>query len=605
MKQRIAALDGLRALAIGLVILYHIIPYQVPGGFFGVNIFLLLSGYLTMDKLRKLQLHSVSEYIGFFYKQVTKLFVQLITVVFILVGYITIVHPNMLFVVKQHVLATVLFLNNIWQIMIGTSYFDTYANQSPFTHMWYVALNVQLYVVLLVLYFIFRQKSPKVIGYTLLASLLSLFIIFLVTQNFSRVYYGLDTRAFTFLLGTLLAFVYPSERMAKRIKQSYVSQRIMICSIVCLLLLLFVFFVSDQNWFVYLGGLFLFDLLFAFFVVAAIHPNVVFDRLLSNPLLVMVGRRSYALYLWYFPIIQLYHVAVGSVSDVPLFHIGMQVVLIGLIGQLHYWLFTEFSFSALTKQTKQIVLGAVALLGCVVIYGLGFAQATENKDTIEMRQILENQTTVVEQSQESTSVLDDSVQEVSQMDTTSGAQDSRQETTKPAGRVFELLSTEEIAYAKDLSVTFVGDSTLGMMQYELPKIFPKATIDFVIGRQLYDSVPVINNLKTKGKMADTVVLLLGANGPFQMKHLEALVDAVGKNKKVYVVNNNLPETYQNANNDVFKQFVEKRPEVTLIDWYSYSKGKKEWFYTDLTHVTLEEGIYHFMDYITNQMYENR
>lgn len=583
--KRIESIEGIRALAIIGIICYHLDKQLLSGGYYGVNIFLMLSGYFLMNKFAKVptQNGKIIVDIKYFLNQIKKLFIPMMTMILFVVAYITLFQPNMLLVVKKHIVATVLFFNNYWQIIIGTSYFDTYLNQSPFTHLWYLALNVQFYLLVAVLlYWLPKRKLPKAFAVIILTSIVTMIVF---SFNITISYYSY-ARAFSFFLGCLLALVYPMAYISKNIPKRQLHSKTIVSLLLLSILLSIIFNVSDENMLSYYGLFFIFDIVFVLFLMLAIHPNTLFNKVLSSDVLTWVGRRSYYYYLWYFPIIHLYHIKVESMAENTIVHFIIQVILIMGLSEVHYHFKYYFEKLNGLNYFKKSLYSLLAIGSFVSGYGLVFAKVEENTDTQTMKAILEN--TVIESSTTSTDEVNHNADNT-QVDTQNSHQSKTTNAVKSSDKVFTYLKQEEIDYVKQLKATFIGDSTLGMLKYEFNKVFPQSTSDWNVGRQLYKTKPVVTQLKASGQLADVVVFSLGVNGSFKESHIVELIEATGKDKKIFFVNNSMPKSYRNANNELFNQMAQKYSNVKVIDWYGVSKDKKEWFYNDLIHVNLEEG----------------
>lgn len=582
MKNRLSALEGIRALTILAIIFYHLDGQLIVGGYYGVNIFLLLSGYFLIQKaVPNIDNTKLSINIKELYKQLKKLFIPMITMIFSVITYITLFQTDMLTVVKKYLLATLLFLNNYWQIIIGSSYFDTYSNQSPFTHLWYLALNIQFYILLIsILHIVPKEKLQKTFLIIIISSVL---LMMLFSFNINLAYYSLD-RASSFFIGALLGLAYPLKQMSKKVSDNFKMITYSITSVTILFILIIVLNVSDKNMFSYFGLFFVFDLLIVIFLIMAIHPNLIINKLLSHRFLQMIGRRSFTYYLWYFPIIQLYHVKIVDVSEYTWLHIVIQLILIFSISELFYRL-NYLLHSANRKWRKNIFVGALISL-LVSGYGLFFVHVQADTDTQVMKEILEESTTPI--AQESSNIVE-----------------SQQETTASTEKMAKYVTEDELNFAKQLEATFIGDSTLGMLQQQFYKVFPKSVSEWAIGTQLYKAKEIVANVRKNNQLKNIVIFSLGANGNFSETQIKTLIEDVGYDKKIYFINNSVPKSYQNANNELFEKMSKTYNNVKVIDWYAASKGKTTWFYKDLTHATLEEGQYQFMKLIIETLYKDK
>ena len=159
-------------------------------------------------------------------------------------------------------------------------------------------------------------------------------------------------------------------------------------------------------------------------------------------------------------------------------------------------------------------------------------------------------------------------------------------------------------FCRDLKVTFVGDSILLGAAAPLTEVFPLATIDGKVGRQLSQSGEVIQGLIDNGGMNDIVVLVLGSNGPFTEEQLDALMKQIG-DRQVYLINTKVPREWQDGVNEMLKNYADKskKDNFHMIDWKSFIDQHPELLYEDGTHPT-PEGSEQFAKLIADRLYED-
>lgn len=266
----ITGIDGVRTLAVIGVIFYHLMPSYLPGGYLGVPILFVISGYLITDLLR--QEWQQNEKIGvlkFYIRRLKRLYPSLVTVLVISTAYITLFQRNLLNNLRGAVLSSLLYVNNWWQIDHGLSYFDRFGNESPFTHLWTMAVEGQNYLIWPIL-FIFLMKFVKrrdwifyALSIAALLSAIGMAVGFTPGEDPTRVYYGTDTRIFSILIGNALAFIWPSTRLKTEIPDS--AKRILnIAGLASLFMLVVSFiFMDDRFSFPYYGGIYLVSLITA------------------------------------------------------------------------------------------------------------------------------------------------------------------------------------------------------------------------------------------------------------------------------------------------------------------------------------------------------
>lgn len=218
-------LDGLRALAVLAVIAFHLNLPFATGGFIGVTVFFVLSGYLITDLLlfewkntKKINLKN------FWIKRAKRLFPAILLLIISLFIFVSIFRPDLLTKLRQDSIPGLFYYSNWYSIFKNTSYFDTF-DVSLLNHFWSLSVEEQFYIVWpLIIFFalnLFKNKKLIFRLVLVLAGLSAILMVFMFTpgQDPSRVYYGTDTRAFSLLIGAALAFVWPSNNLKNNIKK--------------------------------------------------------------------------------------------------------------------------------------------------------------------------------------------------------------------------------------------------------------------------------------------------------------------------------------------------------------------------------------------------
>lgn len=611
-----SGLDGLRALAVIGVIFYHLTPHILPGGFLGVPIFFVLSGYLISDLLiQEFEQNGKISLKQFWKRRLNRLYPALVTMLILVTGWITIFERSLLLNIRNMILTSLVYLNNWWQISQGASYFDRFTTPSPFVHLWSLAIEGQFYLiwpVIVVFAIVFIKRNDWIfytfIGVSILSALL-MAILYVPGADPSRVYYGTDTRAFSLLIGSALAFIWPSTKLKKNLPN---AGRVTLDAVGVLSLGLLIWLMvqlMDSDPFTYYGGIFIFSLISGILVAVVAHPATWLAKLLSLQPLKWIGQRSYGLYLWQYPVMILYEVKVGDTSLHPLRHLIIQITLIILISEASYR-FVEMPFKKLNIREvlnwnvivdhgkslwrNQTITGkmhkvGIVLLSLILIISLvGFTVAPVGDSPGNIRlaaQLKANQTKIDKQKQDLIKQKNKKVEESAVREPLFG------------------LTPEQMKEAGELKVTLIGDSVMLSVVNPVEQLFPKAVIDGVIGRQLYQTVPVIESLKQEDKLGNPVVIALGTNGAFTDKQMDDLLAAVGDSKKVYLVNTQVPKNWKNSVNQGISSAAKRHSNVEVIDWNSYSQNHSDWFYEDGVHPN-ETGAEEYTKLIATSVLKN-
>ncbi|MEZ5157374.1 MAG: acyltransferase family protein [Candidatus Nanopelagicales bacterium] len=299
------ALDGLRAIAVLAVMLYHGGSSWLGGGFLGVDVFFVLSGFLiTTLLLQEQERTGRLDLPAFWGRRARRLLPALLLVLLAVVAYGAFLSGEAATAIRGDAVATLFYVSNWWFIAGGNSYFAQFQDPSPLTHTWRLAIEEQWYLLLpLVLVLLLpRMRSRRVLatGFAALAAVSAVEMAWLAdpASDASRVYYGTDTRLQSLLVGATLAVVLTP----RVLEQMRVPARWLGPLALALVIALMVV-ISDRTVWLYEGGFLVFALVSAALLVTVqAHPDGMVGRVLSIPPVVWVGRISYGLYLWHWPV---------------------------------------------------------------------------------------------------------------------------------------------------------------------------------------------------------------------------------------------------------------------------------------------------------------
>ncbi|MDF0285128.1 acyltransferase family protein [Staphylococcus pseudintermedius] len=566
-------LDGVRAVAVIAIIIYHLNPQWLSGGFLGVDTFFVISGYLITSLLLT-EYHNTGkiELMSFWLRRVKRL---IPAVLFLVMGVIVlslIFMPTEIQKVRADSIAAIFYVSNWWYIMQNVDYFEQFAVQ-PLKHLWSLAIEEQFYLVfpivlLSLLSFIRRLKSIRIIFLILLViSMIAIMVLYVPNENVARVYFGTDTRIQTLLMGVLLALVWPPFQLKAKVNR---QMRTMIdtAGVVGLAILFICFkFVSETNSILYYGGFFLISTVTLLVIASSVHPSGYFAKFLGNKVFTFIGSRSYSLYLWHYPIIVLIHHQFVQGQIPPLVYV-VEILLMVLMAEFSYKFieqpfrkegFNIFAFNHLKNWRSQKVLRTwlviILLIPTLLVMVGGFNRFAQKN---------------------STRVTEVNTEEIDKLIT--------QPLPLPQLEIDGFVvkgNKQKYASWKPL---LIGDSVMVDIGDDFRSFVPKADINGKVGRQLVEATSLAKRqYQSYRDKNDIVVLELGTNGDFTEEQLNSLLEQFGE-ADIYLVNTRVPRSYESHVNQVLAKAAKKRANVTLVDWYSRSENHTEYFAPDGIHL---------------------
>jgi peptidoglycan/LPS O-acetylase OafA/YrhL len=347
-------LDGLRAIAVLSVIVFHLGFDWAPGGLLGVGIFFTLSGYLITDLLlAQLSARGRIKLGSFWLARARRLLPALFVMLAVVVAWVTIFGPSQPDQFRKAVVSAVFYLNNWEQIFGNVSYFARFAPEGPLNHLWSLSVEEQFYILwpflLLIGTKIVREKPlpsgvrPRLAMVTLalaLVATIEMAILYHPSLDPSRIYYGTDTRAGGLLFGAALAMVWPSRRLSKRITPQARNLLDGLGALGLLIIAIMIWQVGEFDSFLYQGGFVVLSLATVMVLMPLAHPACRLGTFLGMRPLRWVGVRSYAIYLWQTPVIVLTAAHAANPQDEGLLRKLLQVAAIFGIAALS-WKFVE------------------------------------------------------------------------------------------------------------------------------------------------------------------------------------------------------------------------------------------------------------------------
>lgn len=626
--RRVESLDGLRTFAILAVVLYHLAVPWLPSGHMGVVIFLVLTGYLASSTvLRTIRKEGGVSLPRLWLHRIARIWPAMATMIVFTVALCAAFNHVLLTKIRPDLVPSLLFANNIAAILRGASYFDNLGGTPPLTHLWYLGIDFQFFVVwtALVSFLCPNGRSNRIARRCALVLALISAILMIVfydpNADPTRVYYGPDTRAFAPLLGAWLGLAWPLGGRPVRLDRNRHTVRSVPLDIVgpvCLIALVVIMVLAPAtSAFLYRGGMLLVSLLTVGLIACLLDRRTILYKVFSLPPLVWLGKRSFGIYLWHFPLFQLFKVT--NVDTSPLM-IVLALVLSYLMAELSLHLVEE----PIAQNRLPFIIGdgpdpsrgGIGYLPLVPVATLAIALAGGAVGLA----VVPDESAVPEEAIASTGAgatetmdLTDRLADQENADDEEDAeadQDSEETEEKPAEE--EEVETTDLPQGsitlspskkmnKDGKFTpiIIADSVAGSTEWYLDEHIPDALLDSYVGRRPDQALVVLKSYIDKGVVGDIVVICSFSNMPATDDAMDELVEACG-DRSVYLINVRIPNVELEQINDTVKRCCERNKNCTLIDWYSYSEGHTDWFYDDGIHLT-PEGQPHYIDLISNSI----
>ena len=613
----IPSLDGIRALSVLAVIVYHANKLWLPGGFLGVEVFFVISGYLiTLLLLAESEKNGTVSLKQFWLRRARRLLPALWVVVLGVVVFAALFQREILGTLRGDVIAALFYGFNWFQVWVGTSYFTSF-EFVPLRHLWSLAVEEQFYliwpVVMLVVAKFGKRRLPIVSAvFVLIAVALAVYtgvvyqpgvistiadtpeqFMSLFGQSVSRVDYlflGTITRSSGLLLGAALAIWWrPWLLQNSRAGESKLYDFVGFGGLAALAFMMWRFNTVIEGTdggtvgydLLFRGGFFLTDIASVALIAAAVHPgSKLIARGLSNPILVWLGRRSYGFYLFHWPVFQFYRRFAGE--GLTPYEFVVLVLLALALTELSYryietpvrqgaisrwWIeFRQPAYGAqLVRRQRRIVL--TALVSLLPVFGV-VSLATAR---VQLDEIAQN--------------LSDN--EGNTVDVLGGGQTvGGGELAAATTIVGQVVTGTTTLDGQVIDVLAIGDSVmLGAANVLTQR---GVTVDALKSRPYRQALEIANYMKSVNRLGSVVVIHLGTNNTVDEKTLDEIMVPLRDVPLVLFVTVHVPsEVRQNTNNRRINELPARYENVKVLDWYAIATAHPEYLYSDKIHIRPE------------------
>jgi peptidoglycan/LPS O-acetylase OafA/YrhL len=557
----IAPIDGLRAIAVIAVLLYHAGIDWIPGGFLGVDLFFVISGYvITRLILDSIEESSALDLRKFYFARIRRLFPSLLLVIASTSVVVAVWAPD----AAKRFFADIPFVltgSNNWRLVaVHQDYFAAIGRPPLLQHTWSLAVEIQFYLVwpLILLAILKYFGKANIARGALSIATISGLTLFLYSLNvdsasssrISHIYFGSDTHSLGLFLGSALAVSWVPQNLSRTISQRAQDFVDFIGVFGFLGLLSTFFFIDETNATLYRVAFPLAAIFGCFTLISLVHPASRFAPLITTRPLLWLGKRSYGIYLWHWVIFQVMRPGIDLAGEVWAVNSARILIVIGLAdislryveipirrGELSiWWRGLKYRTPSVRKRGRTLV-AATIVLSCSIIAASSFI-AIYRHNHVQNQHIPENVN---------------------------------------SGIVNPIMTA-----AKD-GLWVTGDSVILGIRSKLASRFPIALVNARVGRQIQELTDAVAADRSH-VMNDTVILDLGNNNRLTRESVVTLFDLLKNQPHIILINTAVPRGWRDENNQIIRSAASNYPQIRLVDWASISAGHPEFFAPDGVHL---------------------
>jgi len=558
----IPAIDGLRAIAVISVVLYHLGISWIPGGFLGVDLFFVISGYvitrLILDSIESANGLDIKE---FYAARVRRLFPGLVVLIIVTSIFTALFAPDAIRRFISDVPFVLTGTNNWYLVALNQDYFQAIGRPPLLQHTWSLAVEFQFYLIWpIILLLVWRRFGKRVVRRAALAiatfSGTALFLFSLQADNatagrISHIYFGTDTHSLGLFLGSAIAVSWIPRNLTRNISQRAQDFIDGIGVLGFIGLLCIFLFIDQTNATLYQIAFPLAGLFGCATIISVVHPASRFSPLLSNRVFLWIGQRSYGIYLWHWVIFQITRPGADLTGNLLALNVARVLVVLALAdislraieipirkGVVQNW-FRGMKYRTKIMQKRQRIFVASVTAFTVAITGSSVALAWQRDQSI-----------IVE--------------------------------VKP-----ELELPDTVFSENKTGLWVTGDSVILGIRNKLAMQTEIALINARVGRQIPELIKAVEEDKSKVG-SSSVVLNVGNNNSVSREDMVKLMELLKDQPKVVVVNTSVPRTWRVGNNKIISEVVAGYPNAVLVDWASTAENHPEFFAPDGVHL-IEAG----------------